>query len=246
MYKKYTCSVIVNYHKRDSKLFEALRSISNQTQLPSEIIVCEDSTNSIYTKKEICEHLPEGIRVTLIRNKSNIGLARSMNKAISSAKTMLIFRLDYDDTYLKNHIEKSLKNYNNNKKALIYCQTNKYLNIHKDSIWINDNYTIHSSWLINLNVQKNFKYINLKPEDYATASFYFRKKQLIILNRDKTVNYNNNPTGISKLSNANKNIGKIRLANFLYYTKKNRKLSYFKRMLFNIFKINPLTVLKIS
>ena len=245
MNKNYRCSVIVCYHKRDSKLFKALKSIENQIQLPTEIILVEDSLNIIYTNEEIREHLIKNISITIIRNKKIIGLAKSMNRGIAAANTMLIFRLDYDDTYLKNHIEKSLKNYENNKKTLIFTQTNKYFNIHKDSIWIDNNHAIHSSWLINLNIQKDFRYLDLKPEDYATASFYLRRNHMIILSREKTVKYFDNIEGVSKHPYANKNISQIRRANFLFCLKKNKKFSFFKRMLFIIFKINPLTLLKL-
>ena len=52
--------------------------------------------------------------------------------------------------------------------------------------------------MINLNVNKQFRYIDLNPEDYASLSFYMRKNYKLKIIKANTVKYNDNPDGMSK------------------------------------------------
>ena len=81
-----------------------------------------------------------------------------------------------------------------------------YLNFFKDDFLVFDNLSIHSSWMINLNIYKRFRYIDLNPEDYASLSFYMRRNFKLNIIKANTVVYNDNPEGMSKKINANDNI----------------------------------------
>ena len=63
-------------------------------------------------------------------------------------------------------------------------------------------------------LQMFHKAVDLKPEDYATISFYLRREYKIGFINEKTVKVFDNPYGVSKQKNANKHIIKIRKANF--------------------------------
>ena len=81
---------------------------------------------------------------------------------MEKVETNLIFRIDDDDLYFKDHAETYLKEFNKNNNYLIYSQEIKkfnYLNLIKDDFLIFDNLSIHSSWMINLNINKQFRYI---------------------------------------------------------------------------------------
>ena len=73
--------------------------------------------------------------------------------------------------------------------------------------------------MINLNVNKQFRYIDLNPEDYASLSFYMRRNYKLKIINNNTVIYHDNPDGMSKKINANRHIDKIRKANFLFLKK---------------------------
>ena len=52
--------------------------------------------------------------------------------------------------------------------------------------------------MINLNVNKQFRYIDLNPEDYASLSFYMRRNYKLKIINNNTVIYHDNPDGMSK------------------------------------------------
>ncbi len=251
LFLKHNYSVLLPYYKKRVSIIDALKSVLEQTILPFEIILIEDSKEKIFDKEYFLNKLDfKNVHLKLYKNSKNIGLAKSLNFGLEKVETNLIFRIDDDDLYFKNHAETYLKEFNKNNNYLIYSQEIKkkfnYLNLIKDDFLIFDNLSIHSSWMINLNVNKQFRYIDLNPEDYASLSFYMRKNYKLKIIKANTVKYNDNPDGMSKKNNANKHIDKIRKANFLHFKKKYIKkgLIYF---LFKMFtKINVFTFFKIK
>lgn len=244
-------SVLLPYYKKRMSLLKALKSVLEQTVLPTEIILIEDSYEKIFNKEYFLKNLDfKNINLKFFKNNKNIGLAKSLNFGLKKTETNLIFRIDDDDLYLKNHAEIYLKEFYKNSDYLIYSQEIKkkfnYLNLVKDDFLIFDNLSIHSSWMINLNINKRFRYIDLNPEDYASLSFYMRRDFKLKIIRTNSVVYNDNPDGMSKKTNANRHIDKIRKANFLYFKKKYIKkgLIYFIYKMFT--KINLFTFFKIK
>lgn len=244
-------SVLLPYYKKRMSLLKALKSVLEQTVLPTEIILIEDSYEKIFNKEYFLKNLDfKNVNLKFFKNNKNIGLAKSLNFGLKKTETNLIFRIDDDDLYLKNHAEIYLKEFYKNSDYLIYSQEIKkkfnYLNLVKDDFLIFDNLSIHSSWMINLNINKRFRYIDLNPEDYASLSFYMRRDFKLKIIRTNSVVYNDNPDGMSKKTNANRHIDKIRKANFLYFKKKYIKkgLIYFIYKMFT--KINLFTFFKIK
>lgn len=244
-------SVLLPYYKKRMSLLKALKSVLEQTVLPTEIILIEDSYEKIFDKEYFLKNLDfKNVNLKFFKNNKNIGLAKSLNFGLKKTETNLIFRIDDDDLYLKNHAETYLKEFYKNSDYLIYSQEIKkkfnYLNLVKDDFLIFDNLSIHSSWMINLNINKRFRYIDLNPEDYASLSFYMRRDFKLKIIRTNSVVYNDNPDGMSKKTNANRHIDKIRKANFLYFKKKYIKkgLIYFIYKMFT--KINLFTFFKIK
>jgi len=97
--------IICNYNNK-KYLKKCLDSICNQSVLKKKynIIFIDDCStdNSIHIAKK---YLKYG-NFKLIKNKKNIGLVKSCNKAVRLCKTKYIIRLDSDDYVKKNFIEK--------------------------------------------------------------------------------------------------------------------------------------------
>ena len=244
-------SVLLPYYKKRISLINALKSVMEQTILPYEIVLIEDSYEKIFDQEYFYNNIDfKNVNLKFYKNNQNIGLAKSLNFGLKKVETNLIFRIDDDDLYLKNHAEIYLKEFNANNNYLIYSQEIKksfnYLNLVKDDFLIFDNLSIHSSWMINLNVNKKFRYIDLNPEDYASLSFYMRRNYKLKIIKNNTVIYHDNPDGMSKKNNANRHIDRIRKANFLFFKKKYIKkgLIYFVYKMFT--KINLFTFFKIK
>jgi glycosyltransferase involved in cell wall biosynthesis len=202
------------------------KNIFNQIILPSEIILIDDGNN--YNLDEIINNKKKKYdfqNIILLKNKKNIGLGLSLNLGLKITSNKLIFRLDVDDEWLKNHTQKMLNNYNQDKNNVIYAESLKYnnlMNIIKcDNFLINENSTIHSSWLINKNVCPDFRYHVVNPkialEDYFTLFWHkYHGYRINISYRQITTIYNDTPGSLGK-----------KYANNIHYLKNRKKLSKF-------------------
>ena len=174
-------SILTSIYKSQPFLNSYFETIFNQNVKPNEIILIDDTKNP--------ENLVEILNnkktkygfnnIFIIHNKQNMGPAASLNKGLLKCSNNLIFRLDVDDQWLPNHTQKMLEFYNKDKNYLIYANSLKKINfltnLKCDSFFINENHLIHSSWLINRNICKDFKYHMITPavalEDYFTLLY---------------------------------------------------------------------------
>lgn len=101
-------SVIIPVYNGEKFIPETILSIINQTFKNLEIIVIDDSStdNSVNIIKEFCQ---KDQRIRLVRNEKNLGLADSLNKAITLSTGDYIARLDQDDVSELNRIEVQLQ-----------------------------------------------------------------------------------------------------------------------------------------
>ncbi len=100
-------SVIMSTYREPLKWVEsAVESILSQSLTDFEfIIVIDDPKNKL-----IIEYLEsiEDTRVVLLKNESNLGLVRSLNKALEVCKSDYIARMDADDISLPERLEKQV------------------------------------------------------------------------------------------------------------------------------------------
>lgn len=102
-------SVLISVYKSEqpSHLSQALQSIwFEQTYKPSEIILVEDGQlgdDLKYIIQQWKHQLNE--KLIIIRNETNIGLTKSLNRGIPYAKSKYIARMDSDDISLPNRFE---------------------------------------------------------------------------------------------------------------------------------------------
>ena len=212
-----------------------LKSINKQKILPYELIFVEDGILKIDSKKIINKTLNKKIKLIFIKNKKNLGILTSLNKGLKKIRTNLIFRLDIDDSWKRDHSEYMIKQYKQNNKYLIYSNSYKYFSKGiVDETLILDNPTIHSSWVINKNLLTNFKYCNIDrhPEDYSTLSKYYRQGYKFKLVKKKTINYINVKHSFSKKNIANRDLINIRKKNLKYYLKKNSYIDLINELRF--------------
>ncbi|MDQ1000333.1 glycosyltransferase EpsE [Neobacillus niacini] len=102
-------SVIMGvYNSNNEKIVKpAINSILDQTYVDLEFIICDDgSTDGTYELvKSLTKH---DDRVILIRNKKNMGLAKSLNNCFELARGEYIARMDADDISLLDRLEKQV------------------------------------------------------------------------------------------------------------------------------------------
>lgn len=121
--KSVLVSVVMSVYKEPIEwLHQSIDSILNQTFPDFEfIIVCD---NPLYDrgKQLLKDYAKEDDRIVLIFNEENIGLTRSLNKALSLAKGQLIARMDADDISEAQRFEKQLDFFENN-PDFDFCST---------------------------------------------------------------------------------------------------------------------------
>lgn len=109
-------SVIMSaYNEKESDLKESIESILNQTYSEIELIIVNDNPSNLELKRILESYCEKDSRIRIIYNASNMGLARSLNAALQSAKGEFIARMDADDISVNNRLElqyKYLKSHN--------------------------------------------------------------------------------------------------------------------------------------
>lgn len=99
-------SVIMSvYNTRETWLRKAIESILNQTFNNFEFIIILDCpTDDSY--KIIKEYADSDSRILTVENKENVGLTKSLNRALKLAKGKYIARMDSDDISLPERLQK--------------------------------------------------------------------------------------------------------------------------------------------
>jgi len=121
-------SVIMSVYNGMPHLPEAIESILNQSFPDFELIIVNDcsSDNSLKVIKSFTDK-----RIKIIENVTNIGLTKSLNKALKTAKGGYIARMDADDISLPKRFQKQIAFFNDNPK---YALLGTWAKIWKNNI----------------------------------------------------------------------------------------------------------------
>ena len=106
------------------QLKQAIESILNQTYNNFEFIIIDDCSHGKEVETVLSYH---DERIKLIKNETNLGLPRSLNKGLKYITTNYIFRMDTDDIAHLDRIEKQMKFMDENDYALV-CSRINYFN----------------------------------------------------------------------------------------------------------------------
>ena len=106
---KSTVSIALCTFNGERFLREQLASYAAQSQLPDEVVVCDDgSTDStLEILEEWAKTVPFPVRI--FRNEQNLGYAQNFGKAVSLCTGDIIFLSDQDDVWLPEKIEKMVQ-----------------------------------------------------------------------------------------------------------------------------------------
>jgi glycosyltransferase involved in cell wall biosynthesis len=97
------------YNESESELTQAVDSILNQSYTQLELIVVLDNPGNSKQNIILLKYVEQDDRVKLIVNDSNLGLAKSLNRALATANGFYIARMDADDISENNRIEKQVQ-----------------------------------------------------------------------------------------------------------------------------------------
>jgi len=103
-------SVIMSvYNEPTEWLRMAIQSIFDQTFPDWEFIIVNDNPTNCDNRQLLKGYADSDSRVTIITNEQNIGLTRSLNKALKVAQGRYIARMDADDMSLPQRFEQQVK-----------------------------------------------------------------------------------------------------------------------------------------
>ena len=102
-------SVIMStYNESENYIRSSISSILEQTLHDLELIVVIDNPENEAAVTAVNAFASEDSRVKILCNENNLGLVRSLNKAISAAHGEILARMDADDISLPQRLEKQL------------------------------------------------------------------------------------------------------------------------------------------
>lgn len=105
--KKPRVSIIMSVYNGQDYLEEALESILAQTYQNWECIIVDDGSTDRTT--EILDRIEKADeRIVVCRNQVNMGVPRSLNKALVMAQGKYVIRMDADDICRKDRLEKQI------------------------------------------------------------------------------------------------------------------------------------------
>lgn len=157
-------SVAMAVYNGEEYIEKQLYSIVNQTLVPDEIVITDDSDNDkAYNiiKKFINEYC--SIKWNYVRNDVRLGYCKNFFKAISLTNGDIIFLSDQDDIWHKEKISKMSKCINSNSN--IQCLCSKYICIDKNDKIISSIHEYSTSLYYKKN-SKNNQYFRLDKEEY--------------------------------------------------------------------------------
>ncbi len=119
-------SVIMSTYNEENMLIrQAVESILNQTYSEFEFIIVLDNPKNIEIANLIQEYASRDKRIVILKNEKNLGLVKSLNKALEISKGEYIMRMDADDISEKDRIEKEYKFLKENNLDLVARESYK-------------------------------------------------------------------------------------------------------------------------
>ena len=160
-------SVIMSAYNGEKYLKEAIESILNQTFKDFEFIIVNDGSTK-ETADILESYAKNDLRIKVIVNPENIGLTKSLNRAIQETNGTYIVRMDSDDISLPERLEKQIEFMNNNPE--IGLLGTGYYEINHDGIILGK--TVFPS------TDKELKRLLIKYNPFCHTSVIIRRKIL--------------------------------------------------------------------
>lgn len=111
-------SIIIAVYNGERYLEQTINSAINQS-VDNEIIIVDDSSTD-NSKRIVEQYLTKNRNIVFIKNETNIGFCKSVNKAIGLARGSYVLILGQDDLLNPNHCEEMIKHFDNS-VSLVFC-----------------------------------------------------------------------------------------------------------------------------
>lgn len=134
-----TTSIALCTYNGERFLTSQLESLLRQTQLPDELIVCDDGSTdgTVGILEKFAQKAP--FKVQVLVNQSSLGVVKNFEKAAKLCQNAIIFFCDQDDLWMPTKIEKQANFLIQNPDIQVVFSNldlvNKYLNPLRKTMW---------------------------------------------------------------------------------------------------------------
>jgi len=98
-------SVVMSVHNHPERLDKTIKSVFGQSHKNLEFIIVDDGSADKEVLRKLEKYAKKDKRIKIIKNKKNIGLTKSLNKALKTAKGKYIARIDVGDLCRKDRLD---------------------------------------------------------------------------------------------------------------------------------------------
>jgi len=171
-------SIALATYNGEIYISELLESIANQTKLPDELVISDDSStdSTLEIINEFAQRMAFPVKVSI--NKERLGSTRNFEVAIRACSGDIIFPCDQDDIWYKNKIERMIECFANNPETgAVFSDADivdKNLNLLKGSLW--KRHGITRQELANINTHKGAFKVILNRNMVTGTAMAFRAK----------------------------------------------------------------------
>ncbi|MBU3111433.1 glycosyltransferase [Clostridium lacusfryxellense] len=161
-------SVIMSvYNEKEKWLMQAIESILNQSYKKLEFIIILDNPDNKKLNDIIKFYNKKDSRIRYFVNEKNMGLVKSLNKALGYAKGEFIARMDADDISMTDRFEKQI-NYLNNHPDVDFLGA-RCINMDEDGVELYRDAIIPADMKLIKSCLVNVDFVN-------HPTWFFRKK----------------------------------------------------------------------
>lgn len=153
MFFNHSISCIITNYNHDKYIKNTIKIVFEQSVKFDQVIIIDDGSNDNSLK--ILKLLNKKYKFKLIKNKKNLGINVSFNKALRHIKTKFLFTMAMDDIYSKNlvkYFKSSMKKYSKYNPSIILGHAE---GIHKNGSKIYQNFGFNKTKYFN-----KFEFLN--------------------------------------------------------------------------------------
>lgn len=216
MYQNNLVTILMPVYNGETYLKESIESILNQSFTNFDFLIIDDGSTD-QTENIINSYNDN--RIKYLKNDSNLGIVKTLNKGLSYIKTKYIVRMDSDDVCFPDRLKKEISYMEKNQDvAVLGCSADiinkrgekkgswsfKFPDNHANTYLLFGNCMIHSSIVMRNDILKREKFsydiLHNAVEDYGLW-LKVSKNYWVDLLPEKLLKYRINPNGITSRAN---------------------------------------------
>jgi glycosyltransferase involved in cell wall biosynthesis len=144
--------VMSTYNEPLDWISKSIDSILEQTFKDFEFIIINDNPKRQELKKFLEDYRKKDPRIKLIKNKTNLGLTKSLNRGLRIAQGKYISRMDADDISMKKRFQVQYEYLEKHKK--VFLSSTCAINVDENETEISRHFIIPYSKIINWRLKK--------------------------------------------------------------------------------------------